>query len=447
MDATIQSLVQSPYMRAMAVVPTRSEELVHGIHDHLPPLVKTKVVVQPYSFPRIAGRWYFEIPRRGLWNSAVLIVRPNKIGAVDENINEKQRLHQGIFTEAITNIELYSKQRFIERLIPEAIAYEMTKTKPNMYTWMTYTCVDYDDTDGQFVNDIVPFPHIACQTWLSGVGFNDEARHPHFIIPLPLSCFSSIKKNFQTLFVETLNLVVTTKDFGFFPIDNYDMELHCYYHSFHPNVETVIRNANFKQSIPATLPWYDWIEFPNVVKDNAQQKITCNLDSDALISSIIVIPLLESTAFNVTHMKSAQNLYFVLTSASQLLFEGSAAMIDLNDPLILDETDAGKHFRSGTDSAFCWYFPLNLGLRQDNERFTGGLALSSLVTPVLTVYPSEMVYRNGVSGVTYGNRFPYYLYPFGSYSSNAFNVRVIAKRHYFLRIDSDTGVITRSIET
>jgi hypothetical protein len=132
----------------------------------------------------------------------------------------------------------------------------------------------------------------------------------------------------------------------------------------------------------------------------------------------------------------------VVRSLSEILFEGSVASLKHRYDLILDETDAmyGLDSNHTLDNAYKFYFPIHFGLRRDKERFTGGLALSSMTNPRISVYANEAIYR-GATGTTGGMVFP------SKAGYDKFDVKVIAKRHFFLRIDSDTGVITRSIES
>jgi hypothetical protein len=434
-------------MRAMSVVPTKSEELVHGIHDHLPPLVKTQVTVAPVRNAGTNGRWVFNIPRRGLWHSAQLVVRPIQLSKnlKSDTLDDRQLETASTFVEAVENIELFSKQRFIERLIPETIVSEMLGKSQKLEQWYQFTYADVNPDDDSVANADVAWPDIADVRYVGGLSSqaaSEQRCRPHYIIPLPLSSFTSIKKNLQTLFVESLSLVVHTKDFGYFNIAGYDMELRCEFHSFHPNVETVIRNANYKQGIPATLPWHDWIQFDHRLNPLETSFLDYSLESDALISKILVVPQWKNKATNVKTMILSQNLYIVIRSMSEILFEGSVASLRNRYDLCMDETDATQAAETILDNAYAFYIPIHFGLRRDQERFTGGLALSSLTNPRILIYPNEFVYRTGSNGGKLTNQFPK-----NTNNYDAFDVKVLGKRHFFLRIDSDTGVITRSIES
>lgn len=448
MDVTIQALVQSPYMRAMAVVPTKSEELVHGISDHLPPLVKTTVKVPPVRNAGITGVWAFNIPRRGLWHGASLVIRPEVSGTLDATISAKQYLTASTFVEAVQSVELYSKQRFIERLIPEAIVSEMLSYGSKKEQYYQCTAAKYTPDAGTFQSDPTVFPYIQYVAPISGFANvsagqsseNNARAMPHYIIPLPFACFTSVKKNFQTQFIEPLTVCVTTKAFGYFPITGYSMELVCGYHSFHPNVESVIRNANYKQSIPATLPWHEWIQFDNRLSTSSSS-VEYSLESDALISKLLIVPQYPHKASGVRTVRWNQNFYVVIRSSSQVVYEGSMAGLRTESDLVLDETESDLSDENELDEAYRFYYPITFGLRRDQERFTGGLALSSLVNARITIYPNESVYRSGTPSTDVGSQFVQ-----STQLYDSLDFKIIGKRHFFLRIDSDTGVITRSIE-
>lgn len=448
MDLTIQSLVQSPFMRAMAVVPTRSEELVHGIHDHLPPLVKQKIRVSPVANAGKAGRWLFNIPRNGYWHRATLHVRPVVSGSWKlANMSSYQTDVASTFVEAVQNIELFSKQRFIERVVPEAIHHEMCTHTPQFEQWYQFTHAQYNPTTHAYLAGSVAFPSIGNIKAIGSLEESDgssssEARsRPHYIIPIPLASFTSVKRNLQTLFVEPLTLVVTTKDFGYATISGYEMMLECEYHQYHPNVETVIRNANYKQGIPATLPWHDWIHFDNQITKTAS-KIEYSLESDALVSTLIICP---QHLHNLSQVKTTihlQDFYVVVRSLSEVLFEGALSSLNFRYDLVLNETDHRHYYEKALDPSYKFYYAIEFGLTRDHERFSGGLALSSMTNPTISIYPNEQVYRGAqpVEDTAYG-------FPKSTATYPDFDFKILGKRQFFLRIDSDTGVITRSIES
>lgn len=439
MDTVIQSLVQSPYMRTMAVVPSKSENMVHGISDHLPPYSRQKIHLRPVSGSGLNTTWRFDIPRVGLLHKALLCVRM-KVNTSTHVPLQSVSDSNLFYANVIRNIELFSKQKFIERLIPECIP---TAIKP----YVEMFSIDHfiqSYRQGQ-TNTGLP-DGVSLPTHMPNLTDANESQFLEFHIPLPLCSLSSIKKNFQTQFVEQLSLLVTTAATATHAVTAYDLTLKCDFHQFHPNVETAIRNSNYQASVPATLPWYDWIEFDRVLTKN-DQKVTFSLRSDALISDLVIVPISTSTT-TVSGKRSLaaaryttieNDLYIVVQNNTEVLFESS--LFDLthwmHHDCILDEDDHRSthvNFRLNEKDDFI-HIPLSL--LSKNEVFTGGIALSSLSSPTVTVYANESVYRGSaasVAGVT----------TFGVAEQSFL---CFGKRHFLLRIDSDTGVVARTIES
>jgi len=453
MDATIQSLVQSPFIRTMSAIPSKSELLVHGVADHMPPLSRQFVRLFPFSNPGIAGKWRFDLPKLGYINRMELVVRPVKavfdtitVNTLLGGINQNYAMPYNLFREAVTSVELYSKQRFIEQLLPEGI---MEENRPHMHAdEFSYikTTLDVDPSDVSFNNVNLPFPYTAWgRHHIYHLDPNDsKCNNLQFHIPLPFASLSSLKKNFQSNFVENLSVFVTTKHWGLSVMSHYEMCLEVVYHNFHPNVETVLRNANYKQGIPATLPWHEYVRFDRVSRGSgAVDRIIVDLSSDAIISKLLVTPVRRSKVHTqgvVDTIVLRQNPYVVVSSLSEVLFEGSWQQCVDRDDVVLDEAEwRSLPYHQAPD---CMpYIPINLGLKRDVERWTGGLALSSLVNPTLTIYANESVYRGASSGLDTE------VFPGDSAEFGPLTFDVIGKRHFLLRIDSDTGVISRSIES
>jgi hypothetical protein len=461
-------------MRAMSVIPTKSEELVHGIHDHLPPVKKTSILVDPEVRGGSSGRWIFGIPRRGLLHSLKLHIRP-KCTSLDLTppaqvaegqtvseigITNKWNAHVGSntshYASTMEYIELYSKQKFIERIYPECIVYANLHNEAKTSARYCFDARKHHlrvyGTKGVTLGSESPFPHLMnVQPEFYAGGENNENIRPHFIVPVPLSTFTSVKKNLQTYFVEPLTLVVKAQPFAYLPSTGYDMALVCEYHEFHPNVETALRNANYKQSIPATIPSHDWILFDRRLNHDPIKRVYA-LDSDALISAFVIVSSRpaaygtynEQLAYTrgtgtttATSFLNLLNMYVVVEANGEVLLEGSVQDFHEDYSCILNE-DYGKRYPDIVEDASLWYFSINLGLTTDNERFSGGLALSSLNNARISIYPNKLVYTGGaMSSVGTDDVF----------TDTNFGLKVYAKRHFLLRIDSDTGVITRSIES
>lgn len=84
MDPVINSLVQSPLVRSLSTVPSKSSSFVHGLRDNIPPFSFKKVEVAPdvRSYEKSAHSWNgqrgshtFSIPQYGTLNRAYLKIK------------------------------------------------------------------------------------------------------------------------------------------------------------------------------------------------------------------------------------------------------------------------------------------------------------------------------------------------------------------------------------
>lgn len=440
MDTVIQSLVQSPYMRTMAVVPSKSENMVHGISDHLPPYSRQKIHLRPVSGSGLNTTWRFDIPRVGLLHKAVLYLRVKVSGTVGNHIPLQPTSASTLFyANVIRNIELFSKQKFIERLVPECIP-------AAMQTYVEPLAADHIIQSYKSPSNTALPDGVSLYTHKPDLTSQSESLFLEFQLPLPLCSLSSIKKNFQTQFVEQLSLMVTTANITTHTVTAYDLMLKCDFHHFHPNVETAVRNSNYQAGVPATLPWYDWMEFDRVLT-KTDQKVSFSLRSDAVISDLVIIPISTDTtvvsgkrtlaAAKYTLIKN--DLYVVVQNNSEVLFESSLYDLThwMHQDVVLDEDDnRSMHVNYNIDEKDD-YIHIPLAMITKNEVFTGGIALSSLSAPSVTVYANESVYRGLSASVPTVTTF--------GVANQSF--LCFGKRHFLLRIDSDTGVVARTIES
>ena len=463
MNQVIQSLVQSPFVRTMSAIPSKSEELVHGVDNFLPPLSRAIVRVPPRTGRASADVYQFDIPRRDYLDRMELVVRcrsprTTANGSTFELASQTLTVAtatlsnlpaetsgilkaKDIYSNLITSLEMYSKNRFIERLDPLAVYHEtsirnhVSSTGLNYH--FAYSTVKIDPKTGaEQAGQYYPFPERSPIPLTDTSTLLTTLTHAQFHIPLPFCCMSMLRKNFQTSFLETLTLAVTTRHCELFQADSnsgYDMELVCYYHQFHPNVETVIRNANYKPGIPATLPWWEYVQCTNrlIVSSNL---IQYSLDSDLLISEILVAPKWETTKGKTSsYLWTRLNAYLVLTCNGEVLYEGDAIRATQDSEYVLQDNETHMVRTHQEDGTMIIRFSLQYG-----EIFTGGLALASLNNVVLSVYPSYSNYVSASATATF---------PSAASGTQPFDVSVILKRHYLLRIDSDTGVVSRAIES
>lgn len=440
MNQVIQSLVQSPYVRTLSSIPMKSEEMVHGVESFFPPLSRSQVTILPKTGRYSDDVYRFEIPRRDYLDGLTLVIRgkekptsykffngeaisgSKKLSDPDEllpdTVIELLRAHD-MWTNMVDNIALFSRNRFIENLSPYAISHEeyiRKRGSKHDYCFGFYASSNVFPSRVRYLETSDTIEDLSSAVWY---------------IPLPLSSFSMLKHNFQTNFLEQLSLEVRTKFAPLFVSSNlsgYDMQLIASYHQFHPNVESVIRNANYKPSIPASLPWSEWVEVgdPVVTTENI---IQLHVHSDALMSEMLVMFSLSDVFSGLSTLEWDSfnwNPYIVVSSNGETIVEGDALSLNSDNEIAMKEGDE----RSGRVTFFSSSISIRFGLRF-GETFTGGLSLASLSNVVVSVYPSQDKYRGVVNDVF----------------APSTEVKLIMKRHYLLRIDSDTGVVSRSIES
>lgn len=454
MNQVIQSLVQSPYVRTMSAIPSKSEELVHGVDNFLPPLSRTIVRVPPRTGRKSDDLYQFDIPRRDYLDRMELIVRckaprSSTVDVAGVNLTtttviasanaqvKSVLLAKDLYANILTDIELYSKNRFIERLDPLSIYHETSIRNHVPSTGLDYHFTFLTNTinanTGAVGTTFRPFPERAPLPLATSHRAVD-LYNAQFHLPLPFCSVSMLRKNFQTSFLETLTLSVKTKYCQLFQeaSSGYDMELVCYYHQFHPNVETVIRNANYKPGIPATLPWWEYVPCTNRIVATTSI-IQYLLDSDLLISELLIAPKWEFTDSQTSsYVWTRQNVYLVLTSNGEVLYEGDAIRATQDGEYVMQDNETHMVRTHQEDGTMIIRFSMQYG-----EIFTGGISLASLHNVVLSIYPSQTKYLNPSST----DAFPTVA------GQPEFDVSVIQKRHYMLRIDSDTGVVSRAIES
>lgn len=438
-------------MRTMASIPSKTENFLHGVNDHTPPFSTNRIVVQPIRGSGVNSVWEFEIPRSGLLHAMQLRVRLNslytsELGGTACTAWESNRDSLLAFANVVTNIELYSKQRFIERIAPEAIPYELLNTHSLRTIQAITRCWDAMAAVGDPLPEGMSNP--LKRPSLSTV--NASANYIEFSIPIPSCSTTSLKKNFQTNFVEALSLMVTTKALpshhaaALQKEDYYSLQLVCAYHNFHPNVENVIRNSNYETGSPATLPYYDWVKFERRTSPNtATDRVAYSLESDSLVSDLVIVPKYEK-ASQPSILTVDRNYYVVISSNSEVLYESSYIdMIDaLGKPMVFDENDAYPISMQEMDEpTMRAYMPVRLSMRKLKDCFTGGLALSSISNPIITIYANEYVYRNGAYSISDAKL------PSVADAGAIMEFTIVGKRHFLLRIDSDTGVMSRTIES
>jgi len=324
----------------------------------------------------------------------------------------------------------------------------------------------------------------------------NQMQHADFIVPVTLSSLKTLSKNYQTRFVEDLELDVKTKEIGrgFNLIGNtgsesrfHEVELVLIYHNWHDNIENSIRNSNFKRGIPASIYSSNWVLAAKSAKFlSGMETLSIPILSRNLVTEILIVgrQLSIGDMGGVSALKKLKSDYTTSLRGSfsyDMSFVGSGRTIwsahnsEMTGPDAADY-DLTERRLNGGDCGYGGYnrskytniqaqgqflgmnssktggdrdlwnnggqvtqcgveygfgdnmASLRFGFQTSDEYYTGGVALQTISDPTISITPT---YTGDA------------LHDWGAQEVE-FNIYV--KHANMIRIDSDTGAITRTLD-
>lgn len=471
MDIAIQSQIQSPLVRTFQSIPTNSMNFIHGIPDNTPPFSKRSIVVEKSSgdSKNLNGVQVFKLPQNGHLNAVYLRYRmfghtdtANKTITTDAD-------NPFVFGDGIERIELRTHNNVIQTMYPAQIPFENVSTELSESA-MQRSMLDLVgfkalNTAGSEILD----PPSWNESAFFGVRSDHAAAHraKDYIIKLPLSSTFYLKDNFQTRMLEDLEIVVKTKmapqqyegttarNLTPLPLDDtHQITLVADYINFHENVEEVIRNENHKPDVPASLYQSDSLQYKaryvsdTTSGDNKTLTYSVDLNTDALVTDLFIIPKIHipGNVYERANGFSSAGFHFELQSNGESIISGFKAEFDgiasrrhstvtrqyQNEGVLpLRWSPCGTHIR--------------LGLNNTDEFFDGGISFASLINPKLIITVSDNLLSPntfsldlGAGSATTGDLFT---------DADALDFDVVLKRRVLLRIDGNTGKISKSLES
>jgi len=409
----------------------------------------------------------------------------------------------------LDEISLTSHEKLIERVPGESIPSEVVKMPEQLRDWYTRGMVGWadGDDDGDQLSEashVQPWDPSACSRDCYGRYFTNDMisegftsnkvqnrmQHANFIVPITLSSLKNLSKNYQTRHTESMELEVSMKELGrgfntrvgnLIDADtNHEVELVLIYHNWHANIESQIRNANYKPTIPAQIyssGWFSELGPFKAISDTESLEIplTCrNLATEIVIvgrsmsagSGMVYDSMKKSKSDYVMNGKSDFECKIELMSGGRVLWSGSnkelqgvdSSDYDLKDrrarggdcgfggsngsnivnPSLDNEgfdggwkdgqvsgfgiTQGGVDFSFGDNMCI-----IRFGMQTTDEYFSGGLALQTLSTPELRITPIR-----GVNGSKWLDR------------EFEFNVHI--KHVNMVEINSMTGAIRKTLD-
>jgi hypothetical protein len=413
----------------------------------------------------------------------------------------------------LESMTLSSNGKEIERVYGETIPAEVVKMAPDLRDFYVKGMVGYaaGDKDGALRT---PAPYH--QTWdpsmclrdvygrlahsnntsatqpgilVTGDGQHQLMRNNHvdFIVPVTLSSLKSLPKNYQTRFVQNLELEVNMKELGrgfnattanSETTKYHEVELVLIFHNWHDNIENSIRNANFKRGVPASVYSTNWQLATSRAKwVDGSSLLDMKLLSRNLVTELLIVGRMLSIGDvgGVDSLKKLKSDYTFLTTEKEydvdLLGSGmtlwSASSLELKGPDTADYDLTDRQLRGG-DAAYGGLMPKNralgevegrkpwsyrkslkykisgedysqtgieygfgnnmtvirFGFQTTDEFYAGGIALKTISNPTLRITP----------------RFP------SEWDGKEIEFNVYVKHASMVRIDSDIGAITRTLD-
>lgn len=401
--------------------------------------------------------------------------------------------------KCLNNITLRTRNKIIETLPPEVIPFNVMQMPEGLKNFYKQTMVGFATGDGDnkgvfldalfensqpSTNGIKLFDPSQCTVPSTtnfaqtpkgifnplklvnnavneGVLYKEYAENNHavFMVPLNFSVFSNLSKNLQTRFVEEMEIQIDTKNFGsgynewtnnISSSDSayYDMELHVVYRNWHDNIENSIRQANYKPSIPASIYGSNWYAESSKIVDANIPTLSIPLTCRNLTTQICIVVKSSSTSDVLPYseyqwQKNIHNAHFKyeLKGSGKTLWKSDN--IDNKGPdALLFELDGKVNHTYASDAyedyslvrcfgesvtqtsvqpSFCKNLSvINFGLQSHDSFYTGGIALQTISNPTIDIQLPLV------------------------HSSLIFTV--YCRYANIINIDSDTGVITRTLD-
>jgi hypothetical protein len=417
----------------------------------------------------------------------------------------------------LDEIRLTSNGKTIETIYGETIPSEVLKMPEGLRKFYQKGMVGYRRGDSvgayssELLSDNSPWDPTACMrdgygrlmtsasnptSTFGMIDFNNRVQtailknqHAEFIVPVPLSSLKSLPKNYQTRFVQDLELEVKMKELGrgfneytdLLSSDKFHkVELVLIYHNWHDNIENTIRNSNYKKGVPASIYSTNWVRAGTgkAVTDSAST-FEIPLTSRNLVTEILLVAKqlsIGSDGGNLEALTKRKSDYTTLTetfSANyKVKFKGSGKTLWDSDNLLLNGPDTadydltdrrlvggdmgygGRAIDSYTQvendaKNYGFLFEAVGNARQDGHNITqGGVEYGfgdNMCTLRFGMQTTDEYYTGGVALQTISN--PTIEIQHGSrWLDREMEVVVYVKHANMVRIDSDTGEITRTLD-
>lgn len=498
MNVTINSQVQSPFVRTLEAVPTLSGSFTHHIPDNTPPVSMTRIVQAAVDTSSIeaAGEKVFNIPQYGYLHKVVARVRGTMTAVVPTALAANAQVFPHFFDDGayglIDEVSLNTRNRPIERMYgrqmyADAVSGDAGQTARKL-DMASFHITSYDATPagtgpvankrrrlGQrlgFQEQLLEYGTAGLDAEIASgptVSASLLSAVIDSYVEIPFSSTQTLASNFNTRFVEPITVNLKTLATSLmYNTDNslksgpatdgapqgvFTVELLCYFLNYHDLTESDIRDNNFKPDAPAVVFGSDVRQEPTtpipvklaVTSATNESTYTVDVRSNNICKELLVLASPQSGAtqevdygFNNLSLRNRfqflKNLRF--TGSGQELYNSSGY-----EALMVDRFDHALSTWSNLRSD-----GFSVGGSNGQAGTTGG----EVYTSALPVYKiqfglsSDPTYNSGCIGLqTVSNPQVEVVVQGETAASDLF---VYVKHHALVQIDSGTGAISRSID-
>ena len=428
MNQVINSQVQSPLVRALENVPTKAGSFTHHIPDNMPPVSTTKITIAASSVSGSNNGWNskytFNIPQYGFLHRAVLkyTIAVGSTGSVIDEPNHGYSL--------TGDVQLSTRNRPVQRMHGLTM-YARAKNSGYSHAQRLLKMNKFHDVHRGTV-----MPATAALT-LS----NTYASY----VELPLASTMTPAHNFNTRFVEPLQLKVDTKDVAVLnalaPVAELPLqvELLLYFLNYHDLTEQDIRNANYKPDSPAVVFAYDEVaeseaKTANNMADGVVQTVTTDIRSRNLMYGMLLYAYKDTVLVSrrrTLDLGTVQGVSFA--AAGQEIYAGNTVEIELVDRLQNLLSTFDNHGTTASDTTVTSGFGSSPAYRLTFPQLSTSESYNSGCVGLQTLSNPQIV--TTFTGVT-GNKL------FGAKALVVCHIMY----HCLVQIDPNTGAITRSMD-
>jgi len=475
MDVSIQSQIKSPLCRALQSIPTNSNNFLPGIPDNTPPFSKTSITIEPSvdTSANLNGVQVFKLPQNGRLSNVYL--RYRMIGHKSDSQDTLRHDADNVFSfgHGIESIQLRTHNNVIQSIPAAAIPFENVSVcrseqelKHTLQGLAGYEGNDASNIFGPPRLNVPAFNPDALVTNTSITSRQIELTVWDFLVRVPLSSTFYLKDNLQTRMMEDLELVVKTKagvtqyagdiitdSSPLARVDRHEITAVAEYINFHENVEEVIRNEMFKPDVPATMLQSDYDKFTAkfVREESAGTSAThlyyeANLTSDALATDLFVVPKItpDNFGYEAFHSVRSAAVTYKLIASGETILEGNR--FELEGVEAKHYSTVSRQYQNPGVLPIRWGengSRIRLGLNNTDEYFDGGISFQSLIDPKLEIRVTVLDGASPTLAADKGAEETIVM------KTNPERVEfdVVVKRKVLLRIDGNTGKISKSLES